>query len=121
MSRCRSSFGDEEVRGQNQEANSLREVARETAKLWRKHHLSYDQSRYVVEQTRRELGLEAPRERRRTVERLDRIEVEGLIEAAYVHSSCYGFIVKILFYTGARVSEFRIGCSSVNPMYQCGT
>ena len=60
----------------------------------------------MVEQTRRELGLEAPRERRRTVERLDRIEVERLIEAAYVHSSRYGFMVKILFYTGARVSEF---------------
>ena len=87
----RSRTGHEKVRGQNQEANSVREVARETAKLWRKHHLSYDQSKHVVEQTRRELGLEAPRERRRTVERLDRIEVERLIEAAYVHSSRYGF------------------------------
>ena len=106
MPRRLSSSRDEEVRGQNQEANSLREVARETARLWRKHHLSYDQSKHVVEQTRRELGLEAPRERRRTVERLDRIEVERLIEAAYVHSSRYGFMVKILFYTGARVSEF---------------
>lgn len=106
MPRRLSSSRDEEVRGQNQEANSLREVARETAKLWRKHHLSYDQSKHVVEQTRRELGLEAPRERRRTVERFDRIEVERLIEAAYVHSSRYGFMVKILFYTGARVSEF---------------
>lgn len=106
MPRRLSSSRDEEVRGQNQEANSLREVARETAKLWRKHHLSYDQSKHVVEQTRRELGLEAPRERRRTVERFDRIEVERLIEAAYVHSGRYGFMVKILFYTGARVSEF---------------
>ena len=106
MPRGPSSSRNEEVRGQNQEANSLREVARETAKLWRKHHLSYGQSKHVVEQTRRELGLEAPRERRRTVERLDRIEVERLIEAAYVHSSRYGFMVKILFYTGARVSEF---------------
>jgi hypothetical protein len=53
MSRRRSSFGDEEVRGQNEEPNSLREVARETAKLWRKHHLSYDQSKHVVEQTLR--------------------------------------------------------------------
>lgn len=106
MPRRRSRSGHEEVRGQNQKANSVQEVARETAKLWRKHHLSYDQSKHVVEQTRRELGLEAPRERRRTVERLDRIEVERLIEAAYVHSSRYGFMVKILFYTGARVIEF---------------
>ena len=84
----------------------MREVARQTAKLWRKHHLTYDQTKHVVEQTRRELGVEAPREHRRTVERLDRIEVERLIESAYCHSSRYGFMVKILFYTGARVSEF---------------
>ena len=90
MPRRRSSSRDEEVRGQNQEANSVREVARETTKLWRKHHLSYDQSKHVVEQTRRELGLEAPRERRRTVERLDRIEVERLIEAAYVIPAATG-------------------------------
>ena len=71
------------------------------AKLWRKHPLSYGQSKHVVEQTRRELWLEAPRERRRTAERLDRTEVERLIEAVYVRSSRYGFMVKILFDTGA--------------------
>lgn len=45
-------------------------------------------------------------ERRRTVRRLDRGEVERLIETAYGHSSRHGFLVKMLFYTGARVSEF---------------
>lgn len=95
-----------EVRGQKREANSLREVASETAKLWRRHHLTYDQTKHVVEQARRRLGLEGPRERRRTVERLDRAEVERLIETAYAHSSRYGLMVKMLFYTGARVSEF---------------
>lgn len=84
----------------------MQSVASQTAKLWRKHHLNYDQTKHVVEQTRRELGLEAPRERRRTVERLDRDEIERLIETAYGHSSRYGFLVKMLFYTGARVSEF---------------
>ena len=94
------------VRGQTEEANSLRDVVRQTAQLWRKHHLTYDQTKHVVEQARRELHLEAPRERRRTVERLDRSEVEQLIEAAYAHASRYGFMMKMLFYTGARVSEF---------------
>ena len=106
MPRQKSGSGRCEVRGQNQGANSLRDVARQTAKLWRKHHLTYDQTKHVVEQTRRELALEAPRERRRTVERLDRAEVERLIETAYGHSSRYGFLVKMLFYTAARVSEF---------------
>ncbi len=84
----------------------LNEVIRETTKLWRKHHLSYDQSRYVIERVRRELELKKPKERRRTVARLDRFEVERLIEAAYRKGSRYGLMVKMLFYTGARVSEF---------------
>ena len=86
--------------------NFLGEVARQTAKLWRKHHLTYDQTKHVVEQTRHELGLEAPRERRRTVERLDRDEIERLIEASDGNSSRQGFMVKMLFCTGSRVSEF---------------
>ncbi len=103
------------VRGQTAEAKSLRMVARETAKLWRKHHLTYDQTKYVVEQVRRELQLSAPKERRRTVERLDRIEVEQLIEAGYRRSSRHGLMIKTLFYTGARVSEFiQIGVADLH-------
>ncbi len=94
------------VRGQSAEATSLRAVIRDTAKLWRKHHLTYDQTKHIVAQVRRELHLAAPRERRRTVERLDRDEVARLIDAAYRRSSRQGLMVKTLFYTGARVSEF---------------
>lgn len=94
------------LRGQSSEAKSLRLVAQETTKLWRKHHLTYDQTKQVVAQTRRALQLSAPRTRRRTVERLDRTEVGALIDDAYRRSSCHGLMVKTLFYTGARVSEF---------------
>ncbi|MDQ3396759.1 MAG: site-specific integrase [Deinococcota bacterium] len=100
---------EKEMRGQIPEAkfvSSLSEVIRETTRLWRRNHLSYDQSRYVIEQVRRELELSRPKERRRTVARLDRFEVERLIEAAYRKGSRYGLMVKTLFYTGARVSEF---------------
>ena len=106
MPRAKSVSQPAKVRGQSGEANSLGDVATQTAKLWRKHHLTYDQSKHVVEQARRELGLDAPRERRRTVERLDRGDIECLIETAYGLSSRYGFMVKMLFYTGTRVSEF---------------
>jgi hypothetical protein len=61
-------------RGQTVKAQSdagLAEVARATSRLWRKHHLSYDQTKYVVERARRALGVEPPRTRRRTVQRLD--------------------------------------------------
>jgi integrase/recombinase XerD len=58
-----------EVRGQKAKANyELEGVVRETTWLWRKAHLSYDQSRYVVERVRRMLALEPPPARRRRVQ-----------------------------------------------------
>jgi integrase/recombinase XerD len=98
-----------ERRGQIAKAPSradLAEVIRETTRLWRKHHLSYDQTKYVVERVRRQLGLAPPATRPRTVERLDRAEVEQLIAAAYRDGSRRGLMIKTLFLTGARVSEF---------------
>lgn len=106
MTNSKPAIQSARVRGQTEKANSLLNLARQTVRLWRKHHLTYDQTKHVVEHARRELQIEAPKERRRTVDRLDRAEVERLIEAAYEHSSQYGFMVKMLFYTGARVSEF---------------
>src|SRR5206468_1911046 len=84
----------------------LAEVIRETMRLWRQHYLSYDQSKYVVEQVRRRIGLAAPTNRPRTVERLDRAEVQRLIDHAYRDGSHRGLMIKTLFLTGARVSEF---------------
>ena len=49
-------------RGQKPKAPSradLAAVIRETTRLWRKHHLSYDQTKHVVEQVRRRIGLAA--------------------------------------------------------------
>lgn len=89
-----------------EQPSGLASLIEATTKLWRKYRLSYDQSKYVVEQVRDNLHLEAPRERRRTIERLGHKEIETLIEAAYQHSNRYGLMVKTLFYTGARVSEF---------------
>jgi len=109
MPRAKGAEKSDEVRDQKastKSAGDLSELIRETTKLWRKYHLSYDQSKYVIERVRRELQLQAPKERRRTVARLDRREVERLIEAAYRRSSRYGLLVKTLFYSGARVSEF---------------
>jgi integrase/recombinase XerD len=98
-----------EPRGQTAKAPSrgdLAAVVRQTTRLWRKHHLDHDQTKYVVEQVRRRLGLAAPATRCRTVERLDRAEVERLIAAAYRDGSQRGLMIKTLFLTGARVSEF---------------
>ena len=108
MTPPKSARKSDEVRGHSAKANSpsLQSIARETAKLWRSHHLDYDQTKHVVEQARRELRLQPPPERRRTVERLDTGEIERLIEQAYRRTPRYGLMLKTLFYTGTRVSEF---------------
>lgn len=93
-------------RAQSSGAKSPRLVPQDTTKLWRTHHLTYDQSKQVVVQVCRALQLSPPRPRRWTVEWLDRAEVAALIDAAYRRSSRHGLMVKTLFYTGARVSAF---------------
>lgn len=95
------------VRGHSDNANSaLSVVIQEQVKLWRRHHLTYDQTKRVVEAARRELQLAPPRDRQRTLDRLDRGEVEHLIDHAYRRGAVYGLMIKTLFYTGMRVSEF---------------
>lgn len=73
----------EKRRGQKARPQSLDEVVQQTCHLWRKHHLSYDQTKYVVERVRRRLALEPPRMRTRTVARLAHSEVERLIQVTY--------------------------------------
>ncbi|MEJ7607736.1 MAG: hypothetical protein WKF37_16050 [Bryobacteraceae bacterium] len=94
-----------ELRGHTTKAQSLTSVIQETFRLWRKHHLGYDQTKYVVEEARRRLGLEPPRPGKER-QRLDRAEIDRLIQATYRNKSKYGLMIKTLFQTGARVDEF---------------
>jgi integrase/recombinase XerD len=94
------------LRGQRAIPHSLDLVIQETLCLWHTHHLSYDQTKYVVERVRRRLALEPSRTRKRTVSRLDQSEVERLVQTAYRSESKYGLMIKTVFQTGARVSEF---------------
>ena len=84
----------------------LQAVIKATRKLWRRHHLSYDQTRYVAKEVRRALELERPQVRIRVIERLSREEERRLIETAYRLTGTRGLLIKTLFQTGARVSEF---------------
>ena len=63
------------LRGQKANPHSLDEVIHDTFRLWRKHHLGYDQTKYVVERVRRRLTLQPPHMRNRTVSRLEQSEV----------------------------------------------
>lgn len=86
--------------------NGLKELISATTKLWRKHHLTNDQARYISKEVRRALGIERVKSRKRIVQRLSRDEEQHLIQHAYKQSGERGLLVKSLFQTGARVSEF---------------
>ena len=99
----------EKVRGKRPKAHfasGLSETVSQTVRLWRRHHLPSDQTKYVVEQARRRLKLQPPGTRRRTVDRLDKSEVERLIRHTYQSHNKYGLMIKTLFLSGARVDAF---------------
>jgi integrase/recombinase XerD len=85
---------------------SLTVVIIATSKLWRRRHLTYDQARYVAKAVRQSLGLARPKTRTRIVARLSRDEERRLIAHAYHIRGVRGLLIKTLFQTGARVSEF---------------
>ena len=86
--------------------SSLKSVIAATKKLWRQHHLTYDQARYVAKIVRRDLDIKRPKTRKRVVARLSQDEEQRLIEHAYRMKGERGLLIKTLFQTGTRVSEF---------------
>ncbi len=84
----------------------LKPVIAATQKLWRRHHLNYDQVRYVAKEVRRALALERPKTRQQVVARLSQDEERRLIAHAYRMKGVRGLLIKTLFQTGTRVSEF---------------
>jgi integrase/recombinase XerD len=85
---------------------SLLPVIAATKKLWRQYRLTYDQTHYVAKEVRRALAIERPKTRKRVVARLSREEERKLIAHAYRVQGTRGLLIKTLFQTGARVSEF---------------
>jgi hypothetical protein len=86
--------------------NPLHTIISDTIKLWRRAHLTYDQTRYVAKAARRALALTAPATRAHVVARLSREEERRLIAQAYRMPGVRGLLIKTLCQTGARVSEF---------------
>jgi integrase/recombinase XerD len=85
---------------------SLLPVIDATKKLWRQYHLTYDQTHYVAKAVRHALAIERPKIRKKVVTRLSREEERKLIAHAYRVQGTRGLLIKTLFQTGARVSEF---------------
>jgi len=88
------------------ESAELKKLIAATVKLWRKYHLTYDQAGYVGKEIRRELKIKRVKTRKNVIVRLSRDEEQKLIAQAYREKSNNGLLLKTLFLTGARVSEF---------------
>lgn len=84
----------------------INEAATEIAKIFRKFHFNYDQTKEPVKLARQMVGLDAPRVRKGTVVRLSLEEEHRFIEEAYRQSGARGLMLTTLLETGARVSEF---------------
>ena len=68
---------------QTTKSNSdLQAVIKATEKLWRRYHLTYDQTRYVAKEVRRALEVQRPPSRVRVIERLSQEEERRLIDTA---------------------------------------
>ena len=81
-------------------------AVREITEIARKHHLDYDQTRYVFKEVRKRLGLKPPRRRRGTVERLSAGEKDRFLQAGFHKSATTGLMMTALYETALRVSEF---------------
>ncbi len=89
-----------------QQNGELNELISATGKLWRRYHLTYDQAGYIGKEVRRELKIKRLKARKNVIVRLSRDEEQKLIKQAYRETSTHGLLLKTLFLTGARVSEF---------------
>lgn len=85
----------------------LQQPSKEIARIIRKYHLSYDQSRHVFRQARQMAELKPPKNRKKgTVTRLSKDELENFLVESYKQSPTTGLMMQTLYKTAARVSEF---------------
>lgn len=87
------------------EKAKLKDVIEETTKLWRKHHLDYNQVGYITKQVRKNLSISRIKPRTQIIQRLSQEEVQAIINLAYQKKGLYGLIIKVLFFSGCRVNE----------------
>ena len=74
-------------------SDQLDTVITDTLKLWRRYHLTYDQTRYVAKAVRRALAIARPPTRQRVIVRLSRAEEERLIGQAYRMPGVRGLLI----------------------------
>lgn len=79
---------------------------RRVAKILRDGGYSYDQSKHLIAEARKSVGLTPPPRKKGSVDRLTREELDALLEAAYAASGVRGLMIRTLLETGSRVGAF---------------
>lgn len=79
---------------------------RRLSKLLRDGGYTYDQSKHLVAEARRRVGLTPPKRKRGAVDRLTSDELDALLNEAYEQSGTRGLMVRTLVETGSRVGAF---------------
>ena len=91
--------------GKTKTSDRIRDVRR-VAKLLRDGGYSYDQSKHLIAEARRRVGLTPPQRTKGSVDRLTREELDALLGAAYATSGIRGLLIRSLLETGSRVGAF---------------
>lgn len=84
----------------------IQKAIKEVVKTFRKYNLTYDQVQYISKKARAEVGITKNQKKKQVIDRLSKLEQEKFINQAYKKNGYIGLLVKTLFFSGARVSEF---------------
>jgi hypothetical protein len=116
------------VKSETYEPISSRELAAFTVKLWSKHHLSYNQTRYVAKEVRLALKIQIIKARKTVVKRLSREEEKHLVSQASAIKPARSFdknsfdeqrkSVGVCFAQGRRLDIIGNKHHSCNQVYQ---
>jgi len=79
---------------------------RRVAKILREGGYTYDPSKHLIAEARKEVGLTPPKRKKGSVDRLTAKEIDQLLLAAYEKSARQGLMLRTLLETGMRVSFF---------------
>lgn len=88
------------------EQTDLKPIIQQVARLFRKHHISYDQSKYVFKEVRKLNELKASTPKKGDVEVLSRDELRDFMREAFGKSPVTGLMMQTLYDSGVRVAEF---------------